>query len=378
MNIRHIEAIPLLVKLDRAFHGGTYAITNRATVVTRVELEGGVVGETYGGDDDQNLERICRIVNEVYAPLLAGRDVRDVERLWQMMWDAPVEYRWRGMHALNVSKYAVVTQAIAAVDNAVWDALGKALKQPVYRLIGGYAGRVRAIATGGYMNASGSEDVAAEVERITSGGITGMKLKVGKLSVEEDIERTHMARRAGGPDFLLAVDANQAWQVDEAVRFARAVRDLDLAWLEEPVVWYDQVEGNARVRQEGVPINLGQGEITRQGCRDFLLRGAADILNVDVTFAPGVTEWRRIAAMAHSFGARMGHHEEPQLAVHLLAGVPHGLAVEVFPDPARDPLWAELPVQRPAIVDGYMIAPDRPGFGIDLNHDVIEKYRVRG
>ena len=103
---------------------------------------------------------------------------------------------------------------------------------------------------------------------------------------------------------------------------------------------------------------------------------AVDILNVDATIAGGVTEWRRIAGMASMWNVGMAHHEEPQVAVHLLAAVPHGLYVEIFPDPQRDPLWLELPQAHPAISDGYMEVPRGPGLGLPLRADVIERYRA--
>ena len=252
MKIKHIEAIPLVRKLAQPFHGGTYYIDTRNTIVTRVELEGGVVGLTYGGDEDENDIKICQIVNDVFAPMLVGEDVRDVERHWERMWDAPVDLAWRGLHVINMGKHAVVTQAIAAVDNALWDALGKALEQPVYKLLGGFRDRVRVIAIGGYIrDGDPMQSLVEEIETYKSMGVYGLKLKVGKLSIEEDLERTKLARRVGGEDFLLSVDANQAWTVEEAVRFARGARDIGLAWLEEPVQWHDQIEGNARVRWGG-------------------------------------------------------------------------------------------------------------------------------
>ena len=259
----------------------------------------------------------------------------------------------------------------------MWDALGKALKQPVYKLLGGFRDRVRVIAIGGYIrDGDPTQNLIDEIESYKSMGVLGLKLKVGKLSIDEDLERTRLARKIGGDDFLLSVDANQAWTVDEAVQFARGARELDLAWLEEPVQWQDQIEGNARVRWEGIPVNAGQGEISRHGCRDLVARGAVDILNVDVTIAGGVTEWRRIAGMARAFGIRMAHHEEPQIALHLLASVPHGIAVEIFPNPDRDPLWYDLPRKQPEIREGYMLLPQGSGFGIDLNEEVIERWRV--
>ncbi len=375
MKIKHIEAIPLVRELEEVFQGGTYKITSRNTIVTRVELENGVVGETFGGDEDQYQLDVCRVVNSVYRPLIVGQDARDVEKHWERMWATRVDLNNRGIHSLDLAKHCVLTQAIAAVDIALWDALGKSLGQPVYKLLGGFRDRIPVIAIGGYLREGDSfVDLETEIGRYKEEQILGIKMKVGKLSVEEDIERARLARKAGGPDFHLCTDSNQAWTVGEALIFARGVRDLNLAWLEEPVRWYDQIEGNARVRTVGIPVNAGQGEISRHGCRELITRGAVDIINVDATIAAGVTEWRRVAGMAHSFGVSMAHHEEPQVALHLLTGVAHGLCVEIFPDYTRDPMWVDLPVEQPEIRDGYMLVPDKPGFGFDLRAETIEKW----
>ena len=377
MKIRHIEAIPLVRELKETFKGGTYKITGRNTIVTRVELDNGIVGETFGGDEEEYQLDVCRIVNTVFRQLLLGEDVRDLERLWDGMWRARVDLGFRGIHTLDLAKHCVRTQAIAAVDIALWDALGKALSQPVYKLLGGFRNRVPVIAIGGYLRKGTSlASLEEEIEHYRSEGINGMKLKVGSLSVEEDIERVRLARRVGGRDFHLCTDANQAWTVEEAMAFASDVRDLNLAWLEEPVRWYEQIDGNARVRTVGIPVNAGQGEISRHGCRDLVVRGAVDILNVDATIAAGVTEWRRIAGMAAGFGVRMAHHEEPQVALHLLAAVPHGICVEIFPNYERDPMWFDLPVAQPEICDGFMLLPKGAGFGIELNMDTIERWRA--
>src|SRR5689334_8245404 len=240
MKIKHVEAIPLVRQLQDVFQGGTYKITSRNTIVTRVELENGITGETFGGDEDQYQLDVCRVVNEVYRPLLLGSDVRDLEANWARLWNTRVDLDNRGIHTLDLAKHCVLTQAIAAVDNACWDALGKVLNQPVYRLLGGYRDRVPVLAIGGYVMAGKTlADLEAEIEYYKMHGIFGMKLKVGHLSVEEDIERAHLARKVGGPTFHLCTDSNQAWTVDEAMQFARGVLDLHLAWLEEPVRWHE-------------------------------------------------------------------------------------------------------------------------------------------
>lgn len=376
MKITRIEAIPLSRELEDVFQGSTYRITRRDTIVTRALLDNGVVGETFGGDESQYQREVCRVVNDVYNPLLSGGDARDVEAHWQRMWDQRLDLGNRGIHTLDLAKHCVRTQAIAAVDIALWDALGKSLRQPVHKLLGGCRERVPVIAIGGYIMAGKSPvELEAEIDHYRSGGIGGIKLKVGRLSIEEDIDRTRRARKAGGADFHLCVDANQSWPVASALEFAHGVKDLRLAWLEEPVQWQEQIDGNARVRSAGIPVTAGQGEISRHGCRELLVRNAVDILNVDATIAGGVTEWRRIAGMAQAFGVSMAHHEEPQVAVHLLAGAPNSLCVEIFPNYSRDPMWFDLPVEQPVIRNGFMEAPTGWGFGLPLRADVIERWR---
>jgi D-arabinonate dehydratase len=202
-------------------------------------------------------------------------------------------------------------------------------------------------------------------------------MKVGKVSVAEDVERVRAVRAVVGPNFVIACDANQAWTPQEAIQFARGVANLDIRWLEEPVRWYDQLEGLRMVREASpIPIVAGQGEISRFGCRDLVQYGRVNILNVDVTIAGGVTEWLRIAGLASHYHVDMAHHEEAQVALHLLAAVPHGLYAEFFPNIKRDPMWFELPVEMPRIRDGFMELPTGSGLGMPLNTEIIERYRV--
>jgi D-arabinonate dehydratase len=377
MKIKHIEAIPLVRELDDEFLGGTYRITSRNTIVTRVELDNGIIGEAFGGDETQYQFDVCRVVNDIYEPMLLGGEVVNVEKHFEAMWNKKIDLDQRSIHTLDLAKHCVRMQAIACVDNACWDALGKTLKLPVYKLLGGFRDKVPVIAIGGYvMKGKSLADLESEIEHYRELGLGGMKLKVGRNSVEEDIERTKLARKIGGAGFHICCDANQAWTIDQAMQFARGVRDLNLAWLEEPIQWQDQIEGNARLRTLGIPVCLGQGEMSRHGCRDLIMRGAADILNYDVTIGPGITEWRRVAAMANCFNVKMAHHEEPQVALHLLASAPNGLCVEIFPNYKRDPMWFDLPVESPKISDGYMHLPSKPGLGIDLNPKVIDRWRV--
>lgn len=378
MKITQVEVIPLQRKLNQAFEGGTYRITNRFTLVTRIHTDEGLIGETFGGDEDGAQEKIVGCIRDYFAPLLVGEDPQNVERLWGKMWGRRVDLGNRSLHVLDLYNHAMYMQAIAAVDNALWDLLGKIHNTPVYKLLGGYRDRVPIIAIGGYYQAQkGQDQLNDEMMYYKSLGMAGVKFKVGRVSVREDIERVTRVREVVGDDFIIVCDANQAWHPREAIDFCRRAEGLNLGWIEEPVRWHDQLEGMRMVREAtNIPVNAGQGEITAFGCRDLVVNRCVDILNVDVTLAGGVTEWRRIAAMAGMFHVQMAHHEEPQIALHLLASVPNTLYVEIFPNYERDPMWVDLPIERPRVAEGYMYLPDAPGFGIDLNHEVIERYRV--
>jgi D-arabinonate dehydratase len=378
MKITQVEVIPLARKLESPFEGGTYRIVNRYTLVTRVYTDEGLVGEVFGGDEDMTQNEIVGLIRNHFAPMLVGEDPREVEKLWNKMFFYNIDLGNRGLHQLDMRNRGILTQAIAAVDNALWDLLGKIYKVPVYKLLGGFRDKVPIIAIGGYYKAGkGQDQLNDEMMHYREIGMAGVKFKVGRVSVAEDIRRVSRVREVVGDDFVIACDSNQAWTPQQAIEFCRAAEDLNIRWIEEPVRWYDQIEGLRMVRDNtSIPVNAGQGEITAFGCRDLVMNKCVDILNVDATIAGGVTEWRRIAAMAGLFHVGMAHHEEPQVALHLLASVPNGLFVEIFPSYERDPMWVDLPVKQPVIRDGYMELPDGHGFGIDLNPDVIAKYRI--
>ena len=378
MKISRVEAIPLKRQLDQYFEGGTYRIVNRDTIVTRVYTDEGLVGEVFGGDEDHAQEKVIYVIREVLAPLLVGEDPHNVERIWAKMFAQKVDLGNRSIHILDLYNHGMFMQAIAAVDNALWDLLGKIHNLPVYKLLGGYQDKVPIIAIGGYYEAGkGQNDLNDEMIHYKEIGMAGVKFKVGRRSLAEDVERVAKVREVVGDDFIIVCDANQGWTPKEAIAFCKEAESLKIGWIEEPVIWYDQFEGLRMVRDgTSIPVTAGQGEISAFGCRDLIIRNSVDILNVDVTIAGGVTEWRRIAQMAALFHVKMAHHEEPQIALHLLAAVPNALYVEIFPNYKRDPMWVDLPIKQPVIRDGYMEVPDKPGFGIDLNPEIIEKYRA--
>ncbi len=162
----------------------------------------------------------------------------------------------------------------------------------------------------------------------------------------------------------------------QAIELTRRIADLDIIWFEEPVMWENDARGMRDVRMKGsISVCAGQTEFSPVGCRNLMELGAIDFCNFDASWSGGPTVWRRTAAIAHSYGVAMGHHEEPQVSSHLVASQPHGSVVECF-HPRRDPFWWNMIVNRPPLDDGELVLSDAPGYGWELNWDYIDKHRV--
>jgi L-alanine-DL-glutamate epimerase-like enolase superfamily enzyme len=270
-------------------------------------------------------------------------------------------------------------EAIACLDCAVWDLIGKAQGKSVRELLGGYRDRLQVISIGGYyMEGKTLADIGREMEQYREAGMAGCKFKVGGLSPEKDAERVAAARKAAGDDFILAVDANRGWNAVDAIDFARRIEHLDIRWFEEPCHWYDDAAMMARVRRSiRIPVTAGQSEITSHAIRRLLDAQSVDLVNYDVSEGGGVTDWRRAAALCAASGVQMAHHEEAQIAQHLLSAIPHGTYAECFAHPDRDPIWQSMWVNRPKVEKGWMKVTDAPGFGIELDKAMVEQFRVR-
>ncbi len=368
MRIERIEAEAISIPLTRDFGGSTYHVTRRCTVITRAYSSDGLVGEVYNGDNRDHAAHIARMITGKLAPLVLGEDPFAIERLWQKLF----------AQTIAAGDRKLLMEAIACVDCALWDLMGKALGKPVRDLLGGFCEELPIISIGGYyVEGKTLADIGREMELYREAGMAGCKFKVGGLSPEEDAKRVEAARKAAGEDFVLAVDANRGWDAEDAIRFARLIEPLNIRWFEEPCHWYDDAAMMARVRAATrIPITAGQSEITSQGVRRLVEAGAVDLVNYDVSEGGGVTDWRRAAALCGAAGVRMAHHEESQISIQLLTAIPHGTYVECFADPERDPVWQSMWANRPPVRNGCMEVSKGPGFGIELDWKMVERHRT--
>lgn len=366
LTITGVETIGVRAPLAREFRGSYYRMTHRATVITRVRTADGIVGEAYVGDEDAGLAEIGRIVHAEIAPAVTGLDALATERCWQAGYPATYDI-------LRDRRLGLV--ALAAVDTAIWDAAGKALRQPLWKLWGGYRDRLPLIAIGGYYGEPLGA-IADEIAAYRQMGLAGVKFKVGGATPAQDAARVLAAREAAGPGFVISIDANQGYSPADALELCRRLAGAGVRWFEEPVRWHNDRRSLRDVRMRGgIPVCAGQSEFSPSGCRDLMESGSIDVCNFDASWSGGPTAWRRAAAIALSYDVAMGHHEEPQVACHLVASQPHGTYAECF-HPDRDPFWWNMIANRPPLEDGELVLGDQPGLGWELDWDYIGRYRV--
>ena len=362
--IDRIETIALRAPLARRFSGSAYSMTNRTTIVTRLHTRDGVVSEVYNGDTDHEQALLVGIIHDELAPRVLGRSATDPEGAWLAMEPSTNNIlRDKGL----------ALQSIACLDTAIWDVFGKAMGMPLHRLWGSVADSLPMSVIGGYYHLDLDETrdlIAAYAQRFS-----GVKFKVGK-DPREDAERVRVAREGGGPDLALMVDANQGYELAAAVDFGKRAYDYDLRWFEEPCRWTNDRRWMHDVRlRTCIPVTAGQSEVTLNGIRDLVMDGAIDVSNFDASWAGGPTIWRKAAGLCSAFGVELGHHEEPQVSMHLLASTPKHTFVECF-DEERDPFFWNLSDLSSFLRDRRLVLPERPGFGIRLDWDYVERYTV--
>jgi L-alanine-DL-glutamate epimerase-like enolase superfamily enzyme len=280
------------------------------------------------------------------------------------------------MYRFNLKPVAkgLYISAMGCVDIAVWDIVGKALGRPVCEVLGQFSDRIRVYAAGGYYEeGKGVRELVKEMEGYVAEGFRAVKMKIGGEAMTKDAERVRAVREAVGPDVDLMIDANNRWTAAEAIRFGRMVEKYNPFWFEEPVEPSDFV-GCAEVRRKlDIPIAAGENEHTRWGARELVTAAAVDVLQCDTVHAGGISEGRKIAALASAHHLTVSPHGSPHMAVHLLASVPNALVMETYPavESQFNPAMPLFPVK-----DGYIETPKKPGLGIDPDPDIVKQYRV--
>ena len=366
--IESISVATARVPLDVMTSFATRTVSARDYGLVKVRA-GGVdgIGFCYAGSSGGTL--VAHAVENLLAPILLGRDSLLVEGLWQRMFEETVLHGRAGS----------VMRAISILDCALWDLNARAAKLPLYKYLGAAVERtVPAYASGGYyLDGKTPKKLGQEMAGYVKAGFRAVKMKVGRLSPKEEEARVKAAREAIGPDVELMLDANNAWRdLPTAMRYVERFELYDPYWIEEPF-FPDDIDNHARLAKlTRVTVATGEIGTGRWHFKEILDKGAAQILQTDALVCGGVTEWRKIAATAASYGVTVCPHWFHDLHAHLVAATPNARYVEFFAD---DQVlnFRRLVDRQLKVEDGMLVLPTSPGLGFGFDERAVARHALK-
>jgi L-alanine-DL-glutamate epimerase-like enolase superfamily enzyme len=336
----------------------------RPIVIVRLDTDDGIegIGVTfYGGAITASLKRA---IDDLGA-LAVGEDPLRVEAIVAKLRAAAGGSGPAGMFTL----------ALSAIDIALWDIRGKALNQPLWKLLGGARQRVPTYASGALRRSLSLDEVVAAAGRLKDKGFREMKTQLalpGDTSPAKEVERMRRVREAIGPDIKLMCDINQRWRVEQAIDIGKRVEDagVGLFWLED-VTAHDDYAGLARVNAAlATPICGGELVYGIVPFRHMIEARSVDYVMIDLIRVGGITQWIKVAGMAEAFNLPVVSHVIPEIHAHLVAAVPNGLTVEYMG-------WMlQLFEGTAALENSELTLSDRPGLGLAFREDTINRFKV--
>jgi L-alanine-DL-glutamate epimerase-like enolase superfamily enzyme len=335
----------------------------RPIVILRLRTDAGIEGiglTLWGGGMTGSL----RVAVEELAAMTIDEDPMRIERIIAKLRDGTGDSCGPG---------GIFLLALSAIDIALWDIKGKALDQPLWKLLGGHRDRVPAYASGSLRRGLSDDQAQRAARTLVQKGFTEMKTQMalpGNPTPADEIRRVRVVREAIGPDIKLMCDINQRWRPEQAIDIGSRVEDIGLFWLED-VTTADDYAGLARVTAAlKTPVAGGEYVWGIVPFRHMIEARSVDIVMIDICRVGGVTQFMKVAAMAEAFNLPVVSHVMPETLVHLIAACPNGLTVEYMP-------WtACLYQETPPVENGMMVLPDRPGLGLTFDEKAIASFRA--
>ena len=335
----------------------------RPVVALRLRTDSGIEGiaVTFYGD---KMTGSLRVAVEELAALTVGEDPLRIEAIVAKLMAGTGDSCGPG---------GIFTLALSAIDIALWDIKGKALDQPLWKLLGGHRDRVPTYASGALRRGLTDDQAQRAARTLVDKGFVEMKTQMalpGNPTIADEIRRVTLVREAIGPDIKLMCDINQRWRPEQAIDIGHRVEEVGLFWLED-VTTHDDYQGLARVTAAlKTPIAGGEYVWGIAPFRQMLEARSVDIVMVDILRAGGVTQWMKIAGMSEAFNLPIVSHVMPEILVHLIAACPNGLTVEYMP-------WMlALYQETPAIENGEMVLPNKPGLGLEFDEKAIAAFKA--
>jgi len=375
MIIEKIETYVLRDKLSKSFFFSQWEYSERCICVVKVTASNGQYGWGEGYGPAEVLDAGIKLLK----PIVIGSNPLENEVVWNQMYRKTLDFSRRG----------TLVASMSAIDIALWDLKGKLLGLPVSTLLGGaHRDEIRPYATGLYFTNydNPSEEFDEEARKYISQGFKAIKMKVG-LGIEEDFKNVKRMREVIGDDIQLMIDSNHAYNFREAVKLSKKLEPYNIGWFEEPLSpeFYDQY--NELRNKTTIPIAGGECEYLRFGFHQLLKNKSVDILQPDICACGGITEAKRIASLAstygvevipHTWGTSIGIH----VALHFISNLEAIPGRMIKPDflmeydQTENGLRERLTYPAIEMKNGIIEVPDRPGLGIDVDEKVLMEYAI--
>jgi mandelate racemase len=358
LTLRSVTARPVLVPLRRPVVSKVGLFDQWPLILIDLQTEEGIVGRSYL---EPYLKQSARYIVPAIIDLAAARAGKPIH---------PIDDFQAGHKSLNLIGYEGMSMiAVSGLDMAAWDALAKAVNLPLAVLLGGSLGSVPAYNSNGLWLVDVAKLAAEALALVAEGGFNGLKLRLGRDRLEDDMSAIEAVRAAVGEDMKLMVDFNQGLSLGDALHRCHALDGEELFWFEEPIT-YNNLPGYAQLARElATPVQLGENFYGPRAVSQALAMSAGDLVMPDLMRIGGVTGWLRAAAIAGAAGIQMSTHLYPEFAAHLMrvTETAHWLEWQDW----ADPILAEpFPLR-----DGALVVPNRPGAGIEWNEDAVKRFR---
>jgi len=364
MRIEHVSCKGYRVPPAVPWEDATNKVSWLEFIVAELRTDTGIVGTGISYSVDVGGTAIVSLINDYLSHLVIGMNPLHYEEIWHKL--------QRQSRRIGIG---VSSMAIAAIDIAVWDIIGKYYHVPLYKLLGGARERIPAYISEVILRPDDTvDDLLGRVDRYMELGYRTVKIKIGRPDFEEDLERIVKVQQRLGPGGTVLVDLNQKFTSSEAAAKCAKLDKLNLGWIEEPMLYHD-VQAHRLLKQSIVtPLALGESLHSKHQVLEYLKADAVDFVQADVAFVGGITEWLKIAHLANAFGKPVAPHYMMELSLHLLCGVQNAFMLENVVGGSFSELGL---LENPITVEGGVgVPPDRPGHGIQFLSSELAKYEI--
>lgn len=361
MKITGLRMAQVAVPIDPPLRTSIHHIDSVGCVLVWLDTDEGLTGEGYTFSLSAVRLDVLQAMVASLAPHFIGRDPHDIEAIWREMWRELNFFGHKGISILGATP----------LDTACWDIVGKAAGRPLHKLFGACRDSIKTYASGGLWLSLSVDELVTQAKGFLDQGFRAMKARLGKPSIEEDVERIAAIRAAIGPEVGLMTDSNQGLTVPHAIRLGRKLEEFDLVWFEEPIPYWD-LEGHAAIAAAlDTPVASGETEYMRQGMRAMIEKKAADILMPDLQRMGGLTEFRKVAALCEAHEIPISPHIFTEQSLAICGSAPNAIYLEHMP------WFAPLYRETMEIRDGLVAMPTAPGIGFSFDLDAVDNYRLK-